>query len=112
MTKLPEEIEKLRDDLARVCMKSYYASDAKGVVLMDPVFSGYCSGFDAGYLEGTKREARLREALEQMHNVVVGKNHEPHISLTSNPLQNGCYVYTEWALKDIKDKALAETSEK
>ena len=51
-----------------------------------------------------------KEALEEMHNHLVGRQHEQHVSLMSNPMQNGCLVYSEWKLKSIKEKALAKVA--
>lgn len=54
------------------------------------------------------RVKKLELALEEMHKVLIGRQRESHTTLTSNPVQNGCLVYAEWALKKIKDKALEE----
>jgi hypothetical protein len=51
------------------------------------------------------------EAMEEMHSALKGRAHERHITLTSNPVQNGCLVYTEWKIKAIKEKALSKIEE-
>lgn len=59
-------------------------------------------------LELVNAVEKMREALEDMHRVLINKERETHLSLTSDPPQNGCYVYTEWKLRRIKEKCLAE----
>jgi hypothetical protein len=51
------------------------------------------------------------EAIEEMHSALKGRAHERHITLASNPVQNGCLVYTEWKIKAIKEKALSKIEE-
>lgn len=56
---------------------------------------------------GRWAEKHAIPALNAMHAVLINRNYEQHICLTSHPAQNGCLVYSEWKLKEIKEIALA-----
>lgn len=48
----------------------------------------------------------LKAALEAMHDSVKGKENEMHITMSSFPPTNGCYIYIERFISDIKNSVL------
>lgn len=91
-------------------MKNYFLSKR------DPAaefHNGSCQNYfkviEASHVERLEKMLRVAvEAMSKMHESMQNRNFESHVSLASNPMQNGCIVYSEWKIKDIKEKALAE----
>lgn len=53
----------------------------------------------------------MKATLEKMHNILKNRHHESHSSLMTNPTQNGCLVYSEWKLKELKELCIKEVED-